>query len=542
MKQALAAVLLWAGIAAAQTNTMQWQTTRAGNSQGECQLVSNSLRITVHPFYADVEEEAVIATRGGVWWGDPATLEIVGQFTVSEGTAVRSMLLWNGSKILKAKLKDRLAADSAYEQVVDRQQVQVVARDPAIIEYLGDNTYAYKIYPVAMDGSRRLRILYSVPVGIAGNRPVFTVLPVFTTGAAQTPSQIPVEIVQGETATGGYAMQIGQTMRTVRFGATYQISTASLFSAGGPVYDEFGYFNGWTESYCNPIRLIAQSDSVNAAYIACREEGRTEGNFAFVMASMPEAVGEAISELTPLEHNLTVEVTVAVGTKVHITDLSNERTVGVYLKSSQPWDSTVVWTVYGRDGSEKASVAQRFNPASGALCDSMLPMIWGARYSLVEETGNTGALFGFVDRQMSLLALESDTLSKSIASRYADAGVPALDAGDIVLKLSRFPTAPGENIMFDYGSAVVAQADALLAGLEVTVKDNGTISIRFGRRGHTAISVTLLTAAGRLVHAWQGRSVTGTGTELRLPAGLKGVYVVRVKAGDEVVSRRIVLR
>ncbi|MBD3317261.1 MAG: hypothetical protein GF344_15855 [Chitinivibrionales bacterium] len=106
----------------------------------------------------------MIATRGNVWSGDQSTLEIFGEFEMSPGTAIRSMLLWQGNTILKAKLKDRTAADSAYEEVVDRRRTQIVPRDPALIESLGGNRYRFKIYPVALARSRKIRILYTVPL------------------------------------------------------------------------------------------------------------------------------------------------------------------------------------------------------------------------------------------------------------------------------------------------------------------------------------------------------------------------------------------
>ncbi|NLE03274.1 MAG: hypothetical protein GX638_00530 [Crenarchaeota archaeon] len=70
----------------------------------------------------------------------------------------------NGDKILKAKLKDRTAADSAFETVVKRDEVVYEPRDPALIEYSGDNQYSLKFIQWAINKSRRIRILYSVPL------------------------------------------------------------------------------------------------------------------------------------------------------------------------------------------------------------------------------------------------------------------------------------------------------------------------------------------------------------------------------------------
>jgi len=64
------------------------------------------------------------------------------------------------------------------------------------------------------------------------------------------------------------------------------------------------------------------------------------------------------------------------------------------------------------------SYSQKCEPKTDSLAQSLLPLIWGAKYSLVEGTGNLGALFGFVDQNMSLLALEKDTLSATDAALW----------------------------------------------------------------------------------------------------------------------------
>ena len=64
------------------------------------------------------------------------------------------MLLWNGSQILKAKLKDRQLAREQYEDVVDRQKI-VPPRDPALITYEGGGVYGIQIYPARLNESRK---------------------------------------------------------------------------------------------------------------------------------------------------------------------------------------------------------------------------------------------------------------------------------------------------------------------------------------------------------------------------------------------------
>lgn len=193
----------------------RWQTTRNGwTSSGVCQLKSNKISVEVHPYYADVVEEAEITATGDVWSGDPNSLEITGSFTLSSGTALRSMLLWNGTKILKAKLRLRADADSLYEDVVNRE----VVRDPALIEYTGNNTYRFKIFPVAINESRKIRIMYTAPLQMTNEDPRFFISPAFTLGTQSTPSQIPVEITRSDCLFEKCILQHGTVRKTVQFG------------------------------------------------------------------------------------------------------------------------------------------------------------------------------------------------------------------------------------------------------------------------------------------------------------------------------------
>ena len=73
------------------------------NYTQDCRVQSEKITVTVHPFFADVEEEVVIQTIGNLYNGDSKSLEIFGEFDLTEGSALRSMLLWNGDIILKGE-------------------------------------------------------------------------------------------------------------------------------------------------------------------------------------------------------------------------------------------------------------------------------------------------------------------------------------------------------------------------------------------------------------------------------------------------------
>jgi hypothetical protein len=502
------------------TAQFRWQTTHTGNSSGSCQLEVDKIRLAVNSFYVDVEEEATIAAIGTVWWGDSSTLEIVGEFSLSRGAALRSMLLWNGNTILKAKLRDRTEADSAYEDVVDRDKPQVISRDPALIEYLGNDRYRIKIYPVRINNSRKVRILYSVPFQTAGNGPRFQIMPAFLFGCAQSPTQIPVE-TRGVASTSGHCIfGYGTVMKTIQFGATYQIIVSDL--ARGPLY------------------ITPDTTETISSFSTCIDSGRFAGEYTALYASLPDTIKAVTKEKYSAEKT-TIEAKVIAGEKTYITDFNQKTFIGAYIKSGSPWDSAVHWTLYNSQGKSVLEYSQTDDPVSDSLTRSMLPLIWGAKYSLVEGNDNLGALFGFVDRKMSLLALESDSLPSSEAALWEQAGVPPLTAEDIILKPSHYPTAPGDNVIFELASGIrVAKADALAIDA-VVMMPNRMFRITFSKPVTGRVHIVLYDISGKVLATWNDVRPVGNCAELALPRAVNGCVIVRVHAGQQMIQKKFVI-
>ena len=510
---------------------IQWQTTHNGTDQGECQLASNAIRMTVYPFHVDVEEEAIITAIGDVWWGDPSTLELFGEFSLTKGSALRSMLLWSGGKILKAKLKDRAAADSAYEAIVDRSKPQVFARDPAEITFLGNNRYRFRIYPVAINNSRKVRILYSVPFQMFLNGPQFQITTAFTTGAQQTPTQIPIEIRKATPAAGTYIITYGYTKKTVQFGATYQIPITAFWA---DTYDEWGYYIGTS---AKPIIIAPDTNFSTTAYTATLSSGKTAGNYTAVFATPPDTVLAALNELSPDESS-SIEAKVVAGDKAYITDFTQMGYLGVYMKSTAAWDSSVYWTVYNSQGKTVLQCRKSYKPHSDSLIKTMLPFVWAAKYSLVEGNDYLGALFGFIDRRMSLLAQESDTLSTSEAAKWAEAGVPQLQPEEIVLFGSQSPIPPSDNVIFEFGTKVRTVLKNSITALIIIVKANRMINFSIRNFKSGVVKAALFDMGGRLLETWNTIQVSGGTAELKLPQQVKGCLILRVYAGDKIIQKR----
>jgi len=511
------------------SQTTVWRTTHNGFSSGNCQLQSGSLRVTVLPFGVDVEEEAQISPTGQVWSGDASSLEIEGTFTMSKGTAVRSMLLWDGQRILKAKLRDRTQADSAYEAVVDRQKPQPAVRDPAIIQYEGNDTYRFKIYPAMINTARKIRILYTVPLQICNGKPAYLLNTAFITGAATTPGQIPVEIRKSEFFSGQCIIQYGTSRKIVQYGATYQIPQTAFWTQS--------YF--WGSLTSKPLSLIPDSLSWNKAYCSSIASGCAEGNYTAVIASVPDTVKAMIEENGT---DISLEALVNTGTKKYIADIIDREGIGIYLKTTETWDSTVQWTLYENlSGKVLFRYNQKFDPISDSFTKELLPLLWGAKYTISENLGNTGALFGFVDRQMSLLALPTDTLGAVLSKMYQNSGVPALLPEEIILKPSQIPSTPQENVLFEFGTATIMAMNGDYLDVHAILLKNGIVKLIFKTLQQGNAKIMILDLKGRIIFSKDVR-ISGDMMQIGIPTGLKGMYVLRIYAGSKVMQKQILLK
>jgi len=524
-------IALFSGVCFAQGN-FQWQVTNNGWANGECQLVSNSIKMTVCQFHVDVEEEAILAPTGSVWSGDPSTLEIYGDFTLANGAAVRSMLLWDGNKILKAKLLDRSKADSAYEAIVDRNRPVVIPHDPAEIAFTGNGTYHFRIYPVAINGSRKIRVLYSVPYAMFFDGPRFQISTIFTSGASAGTSQIPVEINASGEISGKYMIAYGPSKKTVQFGAIYQIPTSSFYQDS---FSDWGSFMGRTK---RPLTISPDSGFSSLAFTTSIDSGNASGYYSAVFATPPDTILAALKEL-PVNQSYSLEADINAGKKIYATDFNTTSGyLGVYIKSNAAWDNTVSWKVYNASGDNVFKCVKTYKPQSDSLVKKMLPLVWGAKYSLVEGTGNLGALFGFVDRQMTLLARESDTLNATDRALYAESGVAPLTSRDILVKPTDLPIAPHDNVIFEYGAKVLDASMQNMLSFTVTVKPNRVIALSFNKTKQSSLKAMLFDLSGRLLKTWDRISLNGSTAELLLPANAKGCLILRVFAGADIMQKK----
>lgn len=533
MKQLSFVVLVGLLVPAVLFPQTRWQTTRDGTSTGQCQLQANKITVTIHPFFVDVEEDAVIAPTGDVSWGDPSTLELIGEFSLTKGSCLRSVLLWQGTKILKAKLRDRLSADSAYESTVNR----VIPHDPVLLEYLGNDRYRFRIFPVAENGSRKIRILYCVPQKVFSPRPQFRIATAFTGGASQVPSQISVEIRRSPETSGNYLLAYGNISKTVQFNAVYQIPASDMTKNTGSYWNY--YWNNYT--VMKPLLIMPDTLQTTVSYTASVDTGRTAGHYTAIYTVPPDTIAAAISELN-LGGASSVEAMVLSNDKGYIADWNASGFLGIYLKSTAAWDSTVYWRLYNTGtGKMVLQFPQKCRPHSDSATRSMLPLVWAAKYSLAEGLGNLGALYGFADPQMSFLALESDTLSAAEAKQWNAGGVPPLLPQEIVCKRSDLPSPPDQNVIFDFGSVVATVLPDNALVFSVMSISRGTVCLRFHAMSDGTVTLVLLDIRGRAIKRWETLHFSGSSLSVQLPRGIHGCFVLRASAGSRMFQKKFLV-
>lgn len=499
-----------------------WQTTHLNgafsHTRGDCKLESSNIKITVHPLYIDVEEEAVISTFGNIWNGaDSLTLEIAGTFFLSPGSVIRSMLLWNGDKILKAKLKDRTAADSAYEKVVQRDEAVYVPRDPALIEYLGDNQYLFKIYPVAINKSRRIRILYSVPLTCSDDKVIFKVRTAFHKGTDRYLKSIPVEFVKSPSSTGNYKTVSNSGLKPIQFGLTYLFPINELRSDIDILIDSMK----WCHAYSYKI-----------------DSGSASGYYSATIASMPDTLNKLITESAIYRYNF--ESVISIGGKKYVTTLPSTGVFNIFTKSTLPWDGIISWFLYDQDGNTIIKYDQKMEIDTTLPECQMIPLLWGAKYSLVEKSGNLGGLYGFVDNRMSLLALERDTVSASIAAQFAESGVPQLLPDEIIVDPLKIEPSPKENIIIQYTGIMVKPAH--LERYMLRLLSDHNLLVLLGEKANKSIKLEVYDLSGKLVYSLKNINAKGKSVKVKIPNNLKGAFIVKLISGSHSQQHRIILK
>lgn len=93
----------------------------------------------------------------GLDFSNSDTLEIQFYFDLPENAIVHDSWLWIGNDIIRAKIMDKWTAAAIYEDIVSRR------RDPSILFKRSQRQYELRIFPMAGNESRKVKITYLAP-------------------------------------------------------------------------------------------------------------------------------------------------------------------------------------------------------------------------------------------------------------------------------------------------------------------------------------------------------------------------------------------
>ena len=98
------------------------------------------------------------SSRGTNWTQAKDTLEVTLDFDLPENAMITDSWLWFGKDTIKAVILDRWTASSIYESIVKRR------RDPSVLYKQSATQYQLRIFPMAGNETRKVKITYLVPV------------------------------------------------------------------------------------------------------------------------------------------------------------------------------------------------------------------------------------------------------------------------------------------------------------------------------------------------------------------------------------------
>ncbi len=114
------------------------------------------IHVRPHGIYMDFDLFLTFSARDS-YFSASDTLEVVFNFDLPQDAIVHDSWLWFGEDTLIARLLDKWTATSIYEGVVRRR------RDPSILQRVYNNQYELRIFPMAGNQTRRVKISFMLP-------------------------------------------------------------------------------------------------------------------------------------------------------------------------------------------------------------------------------------------------------------------------------------------------------------------------------------------------------------------------------------------
>ncbi len=117
-----------------------------------------SLDINPKGLYMEYGLYLTFSSRGTDLINQKDTLEVTLDFDLPENAMITDSWLWFGKDTIKALILDRWTASSIYESIVKRR------RDPSVLYKQSATQYQLRVFPMAGNETRKVKITYLMPV------------------------------------------------------------------------------------------------------------------------------------------------------------------------------------------------------------------------------------------------------------------------------------------------------------------------------------------------------------------------------------------
>ena len=123
-----------------------------------------SLSVKPHGLYLEYGLYLTFSARGTTWYNSSDSLEVVLNFELPQQAMIIDSWLWIGDEISRALILDKWTASSIYENIVNRR------KDPSILTKKSQGQYELRIFPMAGNDKRKVKLTYLVPVSWNNNK------------------------------------------------------------------------------------------------------------------------------------------------------------------------------------------------------------------------------------------------------------------------------------------------------------------------------------------------------------------------------------
>jgi Ca-activated chloride channel family protein len=233
------------------------------NDQGTIEAAE--VHVRPQGIYTDFELFLTFSARNSYFSNPTDTVEVVLMFDLPQEAIVRDSWLWFGEDTLKARLLDKWTATSIYEGVVKRR------RDPSILQKLYGTQYELRIFPMAGNETRKVKISFMLPAQWDKEKVSAVLLPEILRTSMNQVGKLTV-IAWPDTT---WKNPVVQGADGISFASKY---TASL---GNHVRADIG-----NQYFYNALRIAFDSPMDNGIYLGTCKDG--EDGF-YQMALMPSA-------------------------------------------------------------------------------------------------------------------------------------------------------------------------------------------------------------------------------------------------------------